>query len=138
MTYTDEEIREKTKRFWSDMVWDYVQINQGEDDPITVPALRLGLFAVTAIEYSMYGDMMEAVVTHLPTGFSLGRYVSAYKFAGLIVDCHDLGEALNSIVISEIRGPLYEIGMKYHLIDDGAPPPELPDQIQRLNDKVSA
>lgn len=137
---TAKELKALNDRFDAEHVWAYVQIAQSNGPPKTVPALRMGLFAVTKLYFD--GDYDDdypsgAKITHLPSGIALGSFVHGDHYKAYIADLASLGEEANTLSVAKMAELFAPIAIKHGIIDEPKMNHELPEQAQPLNGAAS-
>lgn len=134
------EAKALSDRFDAEHVWAYVEIAQKNLPPKRVPALRMGLFAVTKLYFD--GDYDDeypfgAKITHLPSGIALGSFVHGADYKAYIADLASLGEDANTLSIAKMAELFAPIAIKHGVIDEAEIQPGLPQQAQPLNGAAS-
>lgn len=137
---TEKELKALNDRFDAEHVWAYVQIAQSNGPPKTVPALRMGLFAVTKLYFDGdYDDKYPfgAKVTHLPSGIALGSFVHAHSYKAYIADLASLGDEANTLNVAKMAELFVPIAIKHGIINEPKINHELPEQALPLNGAAS-
>lgn len=137
---TAKEAKPLNDRFDAEHVWAYVEIAQKNLPPKTVPALRMGLFAVTKLYFDDDyddGSLYGAKITHLPSGIALGNFVHATDYKAYIADLASLGEEANTLNVAKMAKLFAPIAVRHGVIDEAKIEPGLPDLAQPLNGAAS-
>lgn len=132
---TGNELIKLANDFDEHHVWAYVlidQSNQPGTPPASCAALRVGCFAITEIDYHPAGNL--AKVSHLPSGLSLGGWMSLFRAKAYCMDLANVGAEADTVDMQEMRRLIPPVAIRHEIISTDRINPECQKMdLQRLN-----